>query len=132
MTKKKQKSKAEAVEKKLKASVKKLKSQLAAAEKSAEKWKARAKDEKSKASALKAELSDARRRLAETEPSPAASAAPESSVEQPGTVLTAAAAPAATPDDGWTVTALRAEARSRGLAGYSQEVQGPAARGAAR
>jgi hypothetical protein len=30
-------------------------------------------------------------------------------------------APEAGPDDSWTVTALRAEARSRGLAGYSRK-----------
>ena len=56
MAKKKQRAEAESAEKQLKGTVKKLKSQLAAAEKSAEKWKARAKEQQSKAAGTKSEL----------------------------------------------------------------------------
>jgi hypothetical protein len=92
------------VERELKAQAKKLRAQLAAAEKSAEKWKAKAKDHRSVAVGAKAELAAVRRRLekAETTETPAASTAP---------------------DDSWTVTRLRAEARSRGVAGYSRKTK---------
>jgi hypothetical protein len=93
------------VERELKAQAKKLRAQLAAAEKSAEKWKAKAKDHRSVAVGAKAELAAVRRRLEKTE----TAATPE----------TPAASTA--PDDSWTVTRLRAEARSRGIAGYSRK-----------
>ena len=130
MAKKKQKSPRNAAEKQLKALVKKLQAQLAAAEGSAEKWKARAKDHRSLASGVKAELSVVRRRLERAEasvtkwkdraksPAPAApvtaTPAPEAS-----TLPTASTAP----DESWTVTALRAEARRRGVAGYSRKTK---------
>jgi hypothetical protein len=93
------------VERELKAQAKKLRAQLAAAEKSAEKWKAKAKDHRSVAVGAKAELAAVRRRMEKTE----TAATPE----------TPAASTA--PDDSWTVTRLRAEARSRGIAGYSRK-----------
>jgi hypothetical protein len=96
------------VERELKAQAKKLRAQLAAAEKSAEKWKAKAKDHRSVAVGAKAELAAVRRRLEKTE-----------TAETAATPETPAASTA--PDDSWTVTRLRAEARSRGIAGYSRK-----------
>jgi hypothetical protein len=90
------------VERELKAQAKKLRAQLAAAEKSAEKWKARAKDHRSVAVGAKAELAAVRRRLEKAETPAKASS---------------------TPDDSWNVTRLRAEARSRGVAGYSRKTR---------
>lgn len=45
--------------------------------------------------------------------------------KQPAPVVSAAPAPvrSATPDETWTVTALRAEARSRGVPGYSRKTK---------
>ena len=125
MAKKKQRAEAESVEKQLKGTVKKLKSQLAAAEKSAEKWKAWAKEQQSKAAGTKSELTDARRRLAKAEARAAkwkdrarAASAVVAPVPPP-----AVAGRSTTPDDTWTVTALRAEARARGLPGYSRKTK---------
>ena len=125
MAKKKQRSEAESAEKQLKATVKKLKSQLAGAEKSAEKWKARAKEQESKAAGTRSELTAARRRLTKAEARAAkwkdrARAAPVVVAPVPPP---AAAGRSATPDDTWTVTALRAEARTRGLPGYSRKTK---------
>jgi lysophospholipase len=123
---KKRKAASDAAEKQLKAAVKRLRSQLAAAEKQAEKWKARAKDHKSVASGVRTELGTVRRRLEQAEASmrkwkdrggPTA-ARSTAAVSEP-----APGAPRAgsRPDDSWTVTALRAEARRRGLTGYSRK-----------
>ena len=125
MAKKKQRSEAESAEKQLKATVKKLKSQLAGAEKSAEKWKARAKEQESKAAGTRSELTAARRRLTKAEARAAkwkdrARAAPAVVAPVPPPAV---AGRSATPDDTWTVTALRAEARTRGLPGYSRKTK---------
>jgi hypothetical protein len=121
------------VEVELRAENKKLKARLAAAEKSAEKWKARAKDQKSSTAGAKAELSTARRSLEKalasvTKWKDRAKAAVPPSEQRSGPTMAPAvpAAPAATmapstPDDTWTLTALRAEARARGLPGYSRK-----------
>lgn len=130
---KKKKSKGTA-ERELKAAVKKLRSQLAAAEKSAEKWKKRATERAKDAAGTKSELTAVRRRLdkaaasaakwkdrakaatsaaAATPPGPAVVPASESAVTVPTTE----------PDDSWTVTRLRAEARSRRIAGYSRKTK---------
>jgi chromosome segregation ATPase len=120
----KKRSAAGAAEKQLKAAVKKLQSQLAAAEKSAEKWKARAKDHKSVASAVKSELSGVRRRLEKAEASVGKwknrAQAPDPAAAAPAPAV---AATPTEPDESWTVTALRAEARKRGLAGYSRKTK---------
>jgi hypothetical protein len=104
MAKKKQKAAKgrSEVERELKAQAKKLRAQLAAAEKSADKWKTRAKDHRSAAVGAKAELAAVRRRLEKAE---------------------APSTPSTTPDESWTVTRLRAEARSRGVAGYSRKTK---------
>ena len=122
---KKQKSATAAAEKQLRAAVKKLQGQLAAAEKSAEKWKARAKEQQSKAAGTKSELTAARRRLAKAEARAAkwkdrARAVPPVVAPAPPPAV---AGRSTTPDDTWTVTALRAEARTRGLPGYSRKTK---------
>ena len=125
MAKQKQKSQAKSSEKELAAAVKKLKAQLADAERSAERWKARAKDQRSKATGRKAELALARRRLEKAE----ANAAKWKGRAAARVVMPAApppepaGAPVAGPDDTWTVPALRAEARARGLRGYSRKTK---------
>jgi hypothetical protein len=138
---KKQKSASSSAEKQLKAAVKKLKSQLAAAEKSAEKWKARAQDRKAVASSIKAELAGVRRRLEKAEasvlkwkdrasqpvarthlaavPDPAPTAVVADAGADP--VTGAVTGTSTVPDESWTVTALRAEARSRGISNYSRK-----------
>jgi hypothetical protein len=163
--KNKQKSTTASAEKQLKATVKKLRAQLAVAEKSAEKWKSRAKDHKSVAVGAKSELTAMRRRLDKAEanvakwkeraqakapttagllappkdgapkaatsaPSPVAAppaspvTAPTAAQSAPRNVVTSAApSSGARPDDSWTVTALRAEARSRGVVGYSRKTK---------
>jgi hypothetical protein len=128
-TKKKDKSSAE---KELKAAVKKLRSQLAAAEKSAEKWKSRAKAHQSEAAGAKAELSAVRRRLDKAAASATKWKARAKSPGRAPTPPTAAVVeptsdpqpvPGAAPDESWTVTRLRAEARARGVAGYSRKTK---------
>ena len=125
MAKKKQRSGAESAERQLKATVKKLKAQLAGAEKSAEKWKARAKEQQSKAAGTRSELTATRRRLAKAEARASkwkgrARAALVAGAPVPPPAV---AGRSATPDDTWTVTALRAEARTRGLPGYSRKTK---------
>jgi lysophospholipase len=131
----KKKSAATAAEKQLKAAVKKLQVQLAAAEKSAEKWRARARDNKSVSASIKAELASVRRRLEKAEGAVLkwkdrarrpATRAPLTAVPDPPapaaeTATTTGSGAAATPDESWTVAALRAEARSRGITGYSRK-----------
>lgn len=128
MAKKKQKPEKgrSAAEQALKSDVKKLRAQLATAEKSAEKWKTKAKDHRSRAAGAKTELAGARRRLDKAE---AAAAKWKDRVKTPappraatsGTAGQAPQAGSASPDDSWNVTRLRAEARSRGVAGYSRK-----------
>ena len=125
MAKKKQRSGAESAERQLKVTVKKLKAQLAGAEKSAEKWKARAKEQQSKAAGTRSELTATRRRLAKAEARASkwkgrARAALVAGAPVPPPAV---AGRSATPDDTWTVTALRAEARTRGLPGYSRKTK---------
>jgi len=130
----KKKRKAVSAEKELKGAVKKLRSQLAAAEKSAEKWKSRAKAHKSDAKDAKTELTAVRRRLDKASASAAkwkSRAASGNGPDAAPTPSTAAAEPASesaattptAPDDTWTVTRLRAEARARGVAGYSRKTK---------
>jgi lysophospholipase len=131
---KKQKSAMSAAEKQLRSAVKKLQTQLATAEKSTEKWKSRAKDNKSVASGFRTELTALRRRLEKAEGSvtkwkdrakkPVPAMAPAASAPAP-TSATSAPAPvkANDPDDSWTVADLRAEARRRGVTGYSRKTK---------
>ncbi len=121
----KKKSASSAVDKKSKARIKKLEARLASAEKSAGKWKARAKKHQTDAAGLKSELAAVRRRLEKAAASAAkwkdrAKAAP-SSMPVPEPDAGAASETPAVPDESWTVTRLRAEARARGVAGYSRK-----------
>jgi hypothetical protein len=112
-----------AAEKQLKAALKKLQAQLSAAEKTAEKWKSRAKDHRSLAAGAKTELTAVRRRLAKSEAAATrwkGRAQPSAPPAGP-TPLAAVPDISTTPDDSWTVTRLRAEARRRGVAGYSRK-----------
>jgi chromosome segregation ATPase len=133
-TKKKQR-KAVSAEKELKGEVKKLRGQLAAAEKSAEKWKSRAKSHQSDAKGTKAELTAVRRRLDKASASAAKWKSRATSAQLPDATTETAPAPAVepasesaattptAPDESWTVTRLRAEARTRGVAGYSRKTK---------
>jgi peptidoglycan hydrolase CwlO-like protein len=124
VAKKKTKKKAGSSEKELKASVKKLRAQLAASEKSAGKWKTRAGSRAAEVAGLKTELKATRRRAKKAEESAStwkqrARSAVTPAVPDAGTP----AAPSSTPDETWTVTRLRAEARARGVAGYSRRTK---------
>jgi hypothetical protein len=128
----KKKSATSAAEKQLRAAVKKLQAQLAAAEKSTERWRSKAKDHKAVTAAIKAELVAVRRRLEKAEGTalkwkdrakkpapPPLSAVPDP--PPPAETIDSSMSSSGTPvDHSWTVTALRAEARSRGLSGYSR------------
>ena len=123
---KKKKSQTDAVEKQWKARVRKLEARLASAEKSAGKWKTRAKQHQTDAAGLKSELTTVRRRLDKATASAAkwkdrAKAAPSAPARRPGPRTTPETA--AGPDESWTVTRLRAEARARGIAGYSRKTK---------
>jgi hypothetical protein len=130
------KQRAGTTERELKAEIKRLKARLAVAEKSAATWKARAKNHKSSAAGAKSELSTLRRTLKKAEAStkkwrdrakavlpssPAATAAPAAPAADPAPVEIMAPAAPSVPDDTWTLTALRAEARARKLPGYSRK-----------
>jgi peptidoglycan hydrolase CwlO-like protein len=125
VAKKKKKSRADAAEKELNAAVEALRARLSDVEKSLAKWKKKATDRKSVVAEVKAELTALRRRLAKAE---------ASATKWRGRAKEAEAAPApspapassppvrsATPDETWTVTALRAEARARGVVNYSRK-----------
>jgi Lon protease-like protein len=122
-----------AVDKELKAAVRKLRSQLAAAEKSAEKWKSRAKAHRSDAVGFEAELTAVRRRLDKAAASATkwkgrarsgrSQTATTGSVPAPVAAAESATTTPTAPDEAWTVTRLRAEARARGVAGYSRKTK---------
>ncbi|MFZ2012515.1 MAG: hypothetical protein WAV00_01680 [Nocardioides sp.] len=104
MAKKKKGSK-----KKLKAKLAKARARRDHAERSAENWKAKAKQRKSEVEVLEAELAGVSLRLAQAE----AATPPKAS----GTARRTA------PDESWTVTQLRAEARAKGVPGYSRQTK---------
>ncbi len=109
------------VEKELKAAVKRLRSQLAAAEKSAEKWRSRAKAHQADVKGALGELTAVRHRLDQATASAAKWKDRVRASRPPAAAPVAPTGPATGPDETWTVTALRAEARSRGLPGYSRK-----------
>lgn len=128
MASKKKNSKTVSAKQELQAAVKKLRAQLGAAQKSAEKWKSRAKTHRSDAEGAKAELTAVRRRLDKAAASAAkwkgrAKTPTPSPPAQPTTADAPADVATGAPDDSWTVTRLRAEARSRGLTGYSRKTK---------
>ncbi len=136
------------VTKKLEARVKKLEAAVASAEAKAAKWMKRAKKDRADAAASSARVSKLEKKLAKAQqPAPKASVGvsrptlavapdapdkpdeprprpprpPRSSRSSRRSSPPPAPAAKAGPDDSWTVTALRAEARTRGLAGYSRK-----------
>lgn len=132
-----------AITKKLEARVKKLEAAVESAEAKTAQWKKKAKKdradaaasstkvsqlekklEKARRSAPKASVGVSRPTLAVAPDAPdqsAEAAAPAEVAPQVESVPTAAST--AGPDDSWTVTALRAEARTRGIAGYSRKTK---------
>ena len=126
------KSKVAAAKQELEAEVKKLRARLASAEKSAGKWKTRAKAHGKSLAGLKGEVTAVRRKLEKAEGNVAkwrgrAKAQPAAAVPpEPAATPTPAPTPtgrATGPDDSWTVTRLRAEARARGVVGYSRKTK---------
>jgi lysophospholipase len=133
MAKKRLRSAAGAAEGQLKAGAKRIRGQLAPVEKAAEKLATKAKDRLPSPSDVKAELPGVRRRLREATSSvtrrkpqgraESRSEAPFGSRPEhdvPDAPAAASAAPSG-PDESWTVADLRAEARKRGLTGYSRK-----------
>jgi len=140
MAKKKKASASRAADKELIAKLTKARAKREEAEASAQKWKKRAKARRKEVKGLQAELDDVRRQLATAEASvrgaagatttapakkaPARKAPAKKSPAKKAPVTragTRSRGQAARADDSWTLTALRAEARSRGLAGYSRK-----------
>jgi hypothetical protein len=117
MAKKRLRSAAGAAEDQLKASAKKLKGQLVTVEKAAEKLATKAKDRLPAPSDVKPDLPGVRRRLqhATSTVTKRKNAAPAPAAAPPR-----APGPASRPDDSWTVVDLRAEAKRRGMVGYSR------------
>ena len=145
MAKKKNASASRAADKELIAKLTKARAKREEAEASAQKWKKRAQARRKDVKRLQAELDDVRRQLATAEASvrgaagatttapakkaparkaPARKAPAKKSPAKKAPVTragTRSRGQAARADDSWTLTALRAEARSRGLAGYSRK-----------
>ena len=122
--KKQKKSRADAAEQELRAAVEALRARLSDVEASLAKWKKKATDRKSAVAEVKAELKALRRRLAKAEASAAKWRGRAKETATPAAAPTPApSAPvrSATPDETWTVTALRAEARARGVVNYSRK-----------
>jgi lysophospholipase len=130
MAKKTLRSAADAAEGQLKAGAKKLQAQLGTVEKAAGKLATKAKERLPAPADVKAELPGVRRRLKEATASVtkrAGRAAPASGSKTSAGAGSAtktrasrtSAARSSTPDSSWTVADLRAEAKRRGLTGYS-------------
>jgi hypothetical protein len=128
MAKKTLKSAAGAAEDQLKAGAKRLHAQLGTVERTAGKLASKAKGRLPAAADVRPDLSAVRRRLQQAaaavtkgkglggSPAKATGAAPKS-------VATAPPSGPSGPDDSWTLAALRAEARTRGLTGYSRKTK---------
>jgi lysophospholipase len=152
MAKKKLRSAAGAAEGQLKARAKKIRGQLAPVEKAAERFATKAKDRLPSPTAVKAELPDVGRKLKKatasmtkrrrssrpstgTDQETAHETPPQTPTQTPtqpdaedrdraGASSSQAAPSAGTgPDDSWTVADLRAEAKRRGLTGYSRKTK---------
>jgi hypothetical protein len=139
MAKKTLRSAADAAEGQLKAGAKKLQAQLDTVEKAAGKLATKAKERLPAPADVKAELPGVGRRLKEatasvtkragrTAPASASKAAAgagsaaEKSASKTSASKTRATKPS-TPDTSWTVADLRAEAKRRGLTGYSSKTK---------
>jgi hypothetical protein len=120
-------------DKPLKATIKKLRSDLAAAETKRDRWKKRALKAEASAADLWARVKVAEKKVKKAR-KPDAASTPVSRPKPPAVSADALAAPpsaeqsgssdgvpATIPDATWTVTRLRAEARRRGIAGMSKK-----------
>jgi lysophospholipase len=114
MARKKLRSAAGAAEDQLKAGAKRIRGRLVTVEKAAEKLASKAKDRLPAASDVRAELPGVGRRLKKATSSVAKRKAP---APEPGPSATTG------PDDSWTVADLRAEAKKRGMTGYSRKTK---------
>ena len=132
MAKKTLRSAAGAAEGQLKAGAKKIRGQLAPVEKAAEKLATKAKQRLPSPAEVKAELPDVGRRLKRATTSvrkrkgSSGTPAPPRSEAEPAAEAAPSQAAARTgkgPDDSWTVAELRAEAKRRGLTGYSKKTK---------
>jgi hypothetical protein len=120
MANKKLRSAAGAAEEQLKAVAEKLQARLAAAEKAAGRFAAKVKERLPSAAEVKAELPAVRDRLEKARSSVARRT---SRTRHDGHGLTAVPAAGSVPDDSWTVAELRAEAKRRGMTGYSRKTK---------
>ena len=130
MAKKRLRSAAGAAEDQLKAGAKRLQAQLGTVEKAAGKLATKAKDRLPAAADVKPDLPRVRRRLQKATSSVtkrkgprAAPTPPTSSAAAPTTASRAPSSTPSAPDDSWTVADLRAEAKQRGLTGYSRKTK---------
>ena len=140
MAKKRLRSAAGAAEDQLKAGAKRLQAQLGTVEKAAGKLATKAKGRLPAPSDVKPDLPGVRRRLQKATSSVTkrkASRKPSTTVDHAAPQKTSTAAPQKTstaapttrsragsgPDDSWTVADLRAEAKKRGLTGYSRKTK---------
>ena len=127
MANKRLKSAAGVAEDQLKAGAKKLQEQLVTVEKAVEKLATKAKERLPAPADVKAEIPEVRRRLQQATASvtkrkgggTGRAAAP--SVAGPSSA--SGSAGSSSPDDSWTVADLRAEAKKRGLTGYSRKTK---------
>jgi lysophospholipase len=122
MAQKTLRSAAGAAEDQLKAGAKKIRGQLAPVEKAVEGLATKAKERLPSPSDVKPDLPGVRRRLRKATSSVTRRKATRGASTTP-TASATAAAPSTTPgpDDSWTVADLRAEAKKRGLTGYSRK-----------
>lgn len=124
MANKRLKSAAGVAEDQLKAGAKKFQEQLVTVEKAVEKLATKAKERLPAPADVKAEIPEVRRRVQQAAasvtrrkgggPRPVAAA----STAAPSTSSTSS-----TPDDSWSVADLRAEAKRRGMTGYSRKTK---------
>ena len=118
-----------ASDKELNATIKKLEADLRRADAKAARWKKRAASERSASATSRAQVVKLEKKLAKSRRTALlpsgnwAGSGPEGPLTQDLALdeATPAAAAPPTPDDSWTVAALRAEARSRGLSGLSRK-----------
>jgi lysophospholipase len=108
----------------LKAGAKKLQEQLVTVEKAVERLATKAKERLPAAADVKAEIPEVRRRVQQAA---ASMTNRRSGGPRPVAAATTAAEPtsttSSTPDDSWSVADLRAEAKRRGMTGYSRKTK---------
>jgi hypothetical protein len=119
MANKRLKSAAEVAEEQLKAGAKKVQEQLVTVEKAAEKLAKKAKERLPAPADVRAEIPEVRRRLQEATAS--VTKRKRASKRSAPTPTAAVESAGVTPDESWTVADLRAEAKKRGLTGYSRK-----------